>query len=284
MGNKGPRWHPSGVLPTILGINTYTAATILGYAIGVVGAFYLGRRDGRPWRDMIELGVVVVISAVLGAKVFHTLFEAKGHRLPDGSVAQSLWDLLAVDPWHWARLFEAGYVFYGGAVFGTFFAWLWAVRTRQQDKGAYGDYAAPFFALAYGVGRAGCFAAGCCYGVPTELPWSVQYPLGHESHPHLIHPVQLYDAFFGCAMFVVLWVLFKRRSFPGQTFAIFVLSYAVWRFTTEMFRGDADRGVWLGDLLSTSQLVSLCVIPVTIFFTWRAYRASQVASSAVEDE
>jgi phosphatidylglycerol:prolipoprotein diacylglycerol transferase len=255
--------------PEVFGINSYTAATVLGYAIGVLMGVYLGLKDGRSLRDLVELGVVIIIAGVLGAKVFHTLFEAAGHQLPDGTVAESLWDLLKADPWHWARLFEAGYVFYGGAVFGTGFAYLYVKRAGLPDIGAFGDYAAPGFALGIGVGRIGCYMAGCCYGTPTDLPWAIQFGHSHASGGVPIHPVQLYDAFFGIAVFALCVVFWKKKKFPGQFFALFVMAYAAWRFTTEIFRGDGDRGVWLGGLLSTSQLVSLAVLPLTLFIYLR---------------
>lgn len=256
------------MLPEILGVNLYATATALGYGLAVVVGFGLGLKDGRHWRDLLELGVVIVISGMLGAKVFHTLFEAKGHVLPDGRIAEGVLDLLRADPWHWARLFEAGYVYYGGVLFGIGMAYLYLRRGGFERIGAFGDYAAPGFAFGIFIGRLGCFAAGCCYGSPTDLPWAVTFPHGHASAGVPIHPVQLYDALFGLLALVGVVVFYQRRRFPGETFAGLIAAYAVWRFFTEMVRADADRGLWFKGLLSTSQIVSLVVLPVTLWI-WR---------------
>lgn len=257
--------------PELFGLNAYTSATVLGYALGVVIGVGLGLRDGRDLRDLLEMGLVVVLSAVLGAKVFHTLFEAAGHRLPDGSTATGLVDLLRADPWHWARLFESGYVFYGGVLGALGLGYLFTIRAGFEESGSFGDYATPGLALGIFVGRLGCFLAGCCYGSSTELPWAVHFPSSHPTHGAAVHPVQLYDAAFGLLAFVASAWRYRRRRFPGELFAGLFVSYTLWRFSTELFRADADRGVWwLG--LSTSQWVSLVSLPVALLLWRRAAR------------
>lgn len=266
--------------PEFLGLNLYAWATGLSYALAIVIGVTLGRRDGRAWADLLELALVIVISGVLGAKVFHTFFEARGHRLPDGTLAEGWLDLLSADPWHWARLFEAGYVYYGGVLFGIGFSLLYLRRAGLARIGAFGDYAAPGFALGIFIGRLGCFAAGCCFGRPTDLPWAVTFPAGHASHGAAIHPVQLYDAAYGLLAFIVIVLAYRRRRFPGETFALLIAAYTVWRFLTEGFRADSDRGIWLGGLLSTSQIISLVVLPVTLWIWWRELRAARAVETS----
>jgi phosphatidylglycerol:prolipoprotein diacylglycerol transferase len=253
-------------------ISSYAVANFVGYGAGVAIGFWLGLKDGRSLRDLIDLGIVVVVSALLGSKLFHTLFEAKGHLLSDGSTAGGLLDLLKDDPWHWARLFEAGYVFYGGVLGAIGMAYLFTVRRRIPDKGSIGDYGVPGLLFGTFIGRMGCFLAGCCYGVPTSMPWAVTFPDDHPTHGVPVHPTELYDAAFGLVGIVAYALLYKKRRFGGETLCAYVVAYAAWRFSTEMFRADADRGVWFGDTLSTSQLVALATIPATIFFWRRALR------------
>lgn len=272
------------MLPEIFGINVYATATVLGYVAGVGIGFWLGLKDGRDLRDLLEMGVVVVLSAVLGAKVFHTLFESAGHRLPDGRVATGFLDLIQVDPWHWARLFESGYVFYGGVLGALGMGYLFTIRAGFEKKGAFGDYAAPGLAIGIFIGRLGCYLAGCCYGAESDVAWAVTFPAGHPTRGAHVHPVQLYDAAFGLVAFVVCLWYYGRRRFAGELFAGLIASYAVWRFVTEMFRADGDRGVWLGGTLSTSQLVSLAVLPVTLLLWLRESRRAKAASLTTSPE
>jgi phosphatidylglycerol:prolipoprotein diacylglycerol transferase len=270
-------WHDRAVHPVLFSVfgesvHAYAFFSVVGYAAGVILGVAMGLRDGRRWRELFDLALVVVIGALFGSKLFHTLFEARGHRLRDGSTADGVLDLLRDDPWHAFRLFEAGYVFYGGVVVAIFCAWLYTVRQRVADRGGIGDYAVPGLLFGIFVGRIGCFLAGCCYGSDSDVPWAVVFPAGHPSGGHAVHPVQLYDAAYGLAGLIALALLYPRRRFSGEPFCAFVVSYATFRFCTEMFRADADRGVWLGGLLSTSQLVALATVPVTIYFWRRALR------------
>jgi phosphatidylglycerol---prolipoprotein diacylglyceryl transferase len=259
--------HP--VLFTAFGepVHAYAATSTLGYVVGVLFGLWLGRRDGRPLAELLELALVVVLAALLGSKLFHVLFEASGHRLSDGSRADGLLDLLKDDPWHWARLFEAGYVFYGGVVGAIVLGVLFCLRRGIPDLGAIGDYAVPGILFGTFVGRIGCFLAGCCYGVETAVPWAVSFPAGHPSGGTHVHPVQLYDAAYGLFGLALALFLYKRRRFGGELFLAYLGSYAIFRFATEMLRADSDRGLWLQGAISTSQLISLVMLPL-VFAVW----------------
>ena len=53
---------------------------------------------------------------------------------------------------------------------------------------------------------------------------------------------------------VVLWV-YRHRTFYGQVLVTFMLYYGATRFFIEFLRGDEDRGIWFGGMLSTGQVV-----------------------------
>jgi phosphatidylglycerol:prolipoprotein diacylglycerol transferase len=129
------------------------------------------------------------------------------------------------------------------------------------------DACAPGIAIGNFFGRQGCFAAGCCWGKPTNLPWGVQFTeLGHEitgvpTDVHL-HPTQLYESFAMLLVFFFLLWLHKRKRFNGQVLLVYALLYSVIRFSIEFVRDD-PRGDILGLTtltgLSTSQLISIVI-------------------------
>lgn len=276
--------HP--VLFTVFGapVHAYAAAVTLGYVVGVLLGVALGLRDRRTLGEMLDLGLVIVLGAVLGSKLFHVLFEAAGHRLHDGRIAGGVADLLRDDPWHWARLLEPGYVFYGGVLGAIAVGVLYCWRQGVPDLGAVGDYAVPGIVFGTFVGRVGCFLAGCCHGAPTSLPWAVVFPAGHPSGGVPVHPVQLYDAAFGAAGCLASALLYRRRRFGGELFLGWLVAYALYRFGTELLRADVDRGLWLGGRLSTSQIVALATLPASLLLWRRALglvrRAATPSASA----
>jgi phosphatidylglycerol:prolipoprotein diacylglycerol transferase len=133
-------------------------------------------------------------------------------------------------------------------------------------------------ALGHGIGRIGCFCAGCCYGLPTTLPWGVKFPfLGGRDHPYarvFVHPTQIYEAVLDLANFVVLLFLWRKRKFPGQVFSLYLINYGVIRFFLEYLRNDGGRGHLIRGAapiasFTLPQLLSVIMVVAGIF-VWRA--------------
>jgi prolipoprotein diacylglyceryltransferase len=114
-----------------------------------------------------------------------------------------------------------------------------------------GDTFALPLALALAVGRWGCFCTGCCYGLPTELPWGVDFGDGV-----LRHPTQVYESLFHLAMAGVLIVLMRHDLLRTQLLKFYLIVYGVFRFATEYLRPEPEA--WLG--LTFYQWVSLVLI------------------------
>jgi prolipoprotein diacylglyceryltransferase len=135
--------------------------------------------------------------------------------------------------------------------------------------------------LVFAAVRTGCFLAGCDYGRPTAGPLGVRFPPGssaaidHAARGYVpdgaeslpVHPTQLYEAGIGLVAAAVAAIVLARRARSGAAFRAWLAVYAAGRFTIELLRGDADRGLYLG--LSTAQWVSVSVL-VALVASWRA--------------
>ncbi len=147
------------------------------------------------------------------------------------------------------------------------------------------DAAAIPLPVAQAIGRVGCLLAGCCFGLPTTLPWGLQYhnPEGNQRTgvplDIPLHPSPLYEA--GWNLLVVLplllWMRSRRRT-HGELILTYLVVYAVGRFFIERSRGDAVRGVFAFGL-STSQMISaaMIVIAATLWWVLRRRSATNVA-------
>ena len=103
-------------------------------------------------------------------------------------------------------------------------------------------------ALGHVTGRLGCFAAGCCYGKPTNVPWAVIFtnplaaanvgtPLGIP-----LHPTQLYESGAELLILIVLLATERRgRPFPGRTFWLYMILYAISRYIIEFYPRRSAR-------------------------------------------
>ncbi len=234
-------------------VDSYAALMILGYlaALGVILVAAKGRNDKIDRPQAWDLYIVMVISSVLGAKFGHVFFEASAHKREDGTPIEGVIDLLRWDWMHPLRIGEAGYVWYGGMIGALLIAVIYFKRRPHLNAWVYADCFAPAIMVGAAVGRTGCFLAGCCYGVATDAPWGVQFP--GQVHP--VHPTQLYDALVAITLGGLLLWRFARRRFDGENIAFLLMSYPPLRATTEIFRGDPERGAF--GPLSTSQGLSI---------------------------
>lgn len=128
------------------------------------------------------------------------------------------------------------------------------VRVKTGDS-----FAVPV-AISIGIGRIGCFVGGCCYGVPTSLPWGVDFGDGSTRHP-----TQWYEAIFHFSAAAILWGLERRDRFPRQRFKLYLIAYCVYRFATEFLRPEVR--LWGG--LTGYQWAALALLPVIAGLWWQ---------------
>jgi phosphatidylglycerol:prolipoprotein diacylglycerol transferase len=245
------------VLPELFEIGRFTVYTYgvllaAAYLIGLKYATVRARARGLDPARTLDLGIYIIISALIGAKLLLVLVE---------------FDTFRRNPGELLTLARSGGVFYGGLILAVGVA-LWYMRRHRFPVWTTCDAFAPAIALGHAIGRLGCLAAGCCYGSITSMPWAVTFtdpraaanvgtPLNEP-----LHPVQLYESGAELLVLGLLLATERRgRPFPGRTFWLYLLLYGVSRFVIEFFRGD-PRGMVFG-VLSTSQFISILVVPLS---------------------
>ena len=187
-----------------------------------------------------------------------------------------------------SRLFSveflrAGGVFYGGLLGAIAGCYFFLRKNPSVSFLRIADIAAPAIPLGQAIGRIGCFSAGCCWGSHSELPWAVtfsnDYAHGLTGVPlhEAIHPVQLYESFSWLLLFLILLAALRKKTFPvpGQLFAVYLISFGIIRFILEFFRGDLYRGVYFNGMISTSQAISLLMVPAAMVLFFMLSRKKQ---------
>lgn len=243
-------------------IYSYGMLTALGFLLAILWPTSLAKKEGISEAKMEGLGLLIVLSAGVGSKLL-TAWDYPGFYSSD-------WTHFLSD-----QILGRGGVFYGGFLLAVACS---AAYCRLVDLPGWqvADSVAPGLALAQGLGRVGCFLAGCCWGTPTELPFGVTFrsELAHNLTgvplQVRLHPTQLYEATLVLSAIPFLMWLRKKRSFFGQVILVYVLFYAVARFFLEFLRGD-PRGYHFSHLLSTSQLIGLFIIPLAIFLLFHLF-------------
>ncbi|HEY0082824.1 MAG TPA: prolipoprotein diacylglyceryl transferase, partial [Pyrinomonadaceae bacterium] len=209
-------------------INTYGVLLALAFLVALLVAARLGARDGLPRERLFDLGLWLLLAAIVGSKVLLLVVEPEYRDAP--------LRLLSLD------FLRSGGVFYGGFLGAVLTAYV-LVRRYGLPWWRTADAFAPGIALGQAIGRQGCFAAGCCWGKPTTLPWGVRFSeLGQQVtgvpiDTHL-HPTQLYESFAALLFFALLFWLHRRKTFDGQIILVYGVLYGATRFIIEFFRDD----------------------------------------------
>jgi len=160
--------------------------------------------------------------------------------------------------------------FHGGLVgiryAGAIVAWRKGVPAlRLFDMGAVG---APLGLL---FGRLANFVNGELWGRVTEVPWGMVFPRAPGGLPR--HPSQLYEALLeGLVLFIVLWLLSRRKRGDGFMIGTMIALYGVFRILSEFFREpDIQLGFMTGGL-TMGQLLSVPMVLAGVWLVWRAER------------
>jgi phosphatidylglycerol:prolipoprotein diacylglycerol transferase len=248
--------HP--ILFEIRGFPVYTYGLLLAaaYLLGLQFALVRARSRGLDPNKVMDLGIWIIVSALVGAKLMLVVVERDKF---GWSVAEL------------TNLFGSAGVFYGGLIAAVAVAF-WYLWRHKMPIWTVTDVFAPGIALGHAIGRMGCLFAGCCFGKPTTMPWGITFtnPFAAQNVGTTLgvplHPTQLYEA--GAELLILGLLLFtekKGRPYPGRTFWTYMLLYGVSRFIIEIYRGDV-RGTIdvLWGPLSTSQFVSVIIVPVSI--------------------
>jgi phosphatidylglycerol:prolipoprotein diacylglycerol transferase len=185
-----------------------------------------------------DLALVIMVFGFVGGRLFHIVYEEPTYYLKYPLQIFQFWN--------------GGYVYFGGMLSA-----LIASRIFLKHKGEkflrWADFMAPALSLMYSLGRLACFFAGCCYGKYCSLPWAING----------LHPTQLYMVL---TEFIVFIIVSKLKSKPeGEIFFIWLILHSVCRFIIEFYRND-DRGKMLANFISVSQIISLALILISLYF------------------
>ena len=162
-------------------------------------------------------------------------------------------------------------MFYGGLILATIVFGCWCAFKRENPL-AVGDLLCVVIPIGHAFGRIGCFFYGCCYGKLSTSAFAVSFPRGSPAwHEQLnlgqissaaqqslpVLPTQLFEAAANAALFAVLFMFYRR--FRGGTVALYLVGYAVIRFSMEYLRGDPRAAV---GPFSISQTISLALLGI----------------------
>jgi phosphatidylglycerol:prolipoprotein diacylglycerol transferase len=247
-----------------LSVRWYGIMVALGIAVVVAWAVWQSRKKGAKFTgdEALMAALVGIPSGVIFSKLLHVIDNivvAKFH--PELVLNGAVIDYTQ----HPLQIFSGGGLSIEGAVLGAALGiWIYS-RFTKFKYGAFVDAIAPSIILAQAVGRIGCLINGCCYGLPTNLPWGVAYTNeASEVARNLlgvpVHPTQFYEIIYNLIVFGILMALRNKFKPAGSLFMIYLSLYAIWRIGIDFIR---DGNPFLFGL-HQAQVVGIIILLITI--------------------
>ncbi len=258
------------VMPVLFRIgplSVYSYGLMMG--IGFIAANFVAvkefERKGMGAHFANQVTLLAVVFGIAGSKIL-SLLESWGDFVKDPMG-------MAFSP--------AGLTWYGGFALATV-AILWAAHRKHFKFAKVADALAPPLILGYAVARLGChFSGDGDYGMPTKLPWGVDYSHGilppsiaFRTLPHiestfpggivpdntLLHPTPIYEFIAGLLIFYLLWKIRKNVRPDGKLFMIYLILAGAERLFVEFIR--LNPRLLFG--LSEAQLISIPIIAIGV--------------------
>lgn len=244
-------------------LESYLVMMFIGFIIAIYILRKYSIKMGIPYKTFNFYLKLSIVSIVLGL-VFAFAFQQIYNFIDD------MQNNRAYTP--------RGLTFMGGLVGGTV-TFLLGVKIfgKAEEKRHFFrvvSIAALAISFAHFFGRVGCTLAGCCYGVATDSWIGIQFVTTTTK----VIPTQLIEAIFLLLLSVVLVILLEKKKWQYNIF-IYGLSYAVFRFIIEFYRGDA-RGTLL-PLLSPSQWQVLIMFGVVSILLYTYIKKKKTGSSEI---
>ncbi|SCZ77038.1 prolipoprotein diacylglyceryl transferase [Acidaminobacter hydrogenoformans] len=219
-----------------IGIRWYGILIAAAMLIGSVYAIREGKKLGYSEDHLLDLILVVLVSAIVGARLWYVAFNLSYY---------------LADPAEIINLRGGGLAIHGGVVFGIV-AGYFVTRWRKLDFFKMADIVAPVLALGQAIGRWGNFANQEAHGGPTDLPWGIMID-GVK-----VHPTFLYESLWNVALFAFLMSFRKNKPFDGALMFLYLIIYSVGRFWIEGLRTDS---LMVGPF-RTAQVTSIVMIAI----------------------
>ncbi|MCK4907089.1 MAG: prolipoprotein diacylglyceryl transferase [Spirochaetes bacterium] len=260
-----------------LPLRSYGVFLALAFLTGIFFAQRRGPREGISEKHIADISLAIIISALIGSRVFFLIFEQ-----PPSSLLEIF------------KAWQGGLVIYGGIIFAAVTS-LIIIRKKKIGIGKVFDVFSPSIAFGIFIGRLGCFSAGCCYGTATNFFLGMKFPINAPVYEKLnsiinykdkyqkafdalpanliadlknglavhVHPSQLYSSLNGLILFFLLTLMYKKKKFDGEVFLWLVSYYSISRFLIELTRIDTPSNLIFGHF-TAAQGTGIILLPVAL--------------------
>jgi len=234
-------------------IRWYGLFILTGILVGVTVVRWLARKRGLDPEFALDVAPIVVIVAVIGARLYYLLLRQEYYR-------RNLGELVSLQ--------LQGLTIHGGLIAGVL-AFALLCRRRHQPILTWAAVVIAAVPIGQAIGRLGNWANQEAFGTSTSLPWAVH--IDPENRPaayasaETFHPTFLYEGVLDLGVAAVLiWMVLKipssDRLRDGDVLAAYCVLYGLVRLIVERIRTDSLYiGPWPAAYWLSGALIGLGV-------------------------
>lgn len=219
-----------------LEIGPYALFFFLAIVAAICGCLWFAAKRGFDARKVASLLLIMLVSALAGARLMNALVNFSDYLAEPG------------------KLFEigvSGFSLYGGIMAAVASGVVYCRKAGLSVWRA-GDTFVPFLGISIAIMRVGCFLQGCCFGVETDLPWGVKFPMLSPAHlyqmglngnfmdVHPVHPTQLYELAAALILSAAAFLLLKKKLPDGTAMLTFIAAFSAFRLVNSFLRVNPD--------------------------------------------
>ncbi len=216
-----------------------------GMLMGIWIATYNARRRGYKSEMVLDIALIAVITAVIGARIHYVVFS---------------WEYFKDGPFiDVFKIWNGGLAIYGGLIGGLLGVFIYSKLSKKKFL-SLADLLIPSLILGQAIGRWGNFANQEAYGWIIKNPAWTFFPVAvfikSEGAFHMA--TFFYESFWNFAVFAFLMNYLKKNRREGNVFFLYLTLYGFGRMIIEGFRMDSQYLLDTG--IRVNQLISLILV------------------------
>jgi phosphatidylglycerol:prolipoprotein diacylglycerol transferase len=229
---------------------SYGFMLVVSFIAAIIFVRRVAKKNNISPSIIENLAFYIMLGVVVGGRILYVIFHWPQYQH----------DILGI-----VRIWEGGMMFFGGFI-GGLIAGIMYLKHEKIAILRVGDLIAPAIGLGEFFTRIGCFLNGCCFGIPSDLPWAIRFPdecvAGNSPvAAFTLHPTQLYSSLFGLALFLFLWRRLNKIHKTGEIFAQYLMFSGIFRFGVDFVRYYEDgANFWINQIIALATVIVGAII------------------------
>ena len=229
-----------------ISIKWYGLLIAISVLLGLNLSKKLARSRGIDPNFISEILPSLVLSAIIGARVYYVIFEYQQFSGDKFFTTIKILNIYLNIP-SFLAIWEGGIAIHG-ALLGGFLSIYLFCKSKKIPLKIFLDLLMPSVILGQSIGRWGNFFNNEAFGIPTNLPWKLFIPLSNRpnifANSQYFHPTFLYESLWNLIIFTILIYIFNKQSkdnsiTPGLITSLYLVTYSFGRFWIEGLRIDS---------------------------------------------